>query len=72
MRLGICIKGYWKDELFGVELPGRGHGRIVHLNLHMDLPKIVLILMKITLLNLLLNIPINAVHIYHNLLLRSY
>ena len=24
MRLGICIKGVWKDELFDVELPGRG------------------------------------------------
>ncbi len=24
MRLGICIKGAWKDELFDVELPGRG------------------------------------------------
>lgn len=21
MRLGICIKGYWKDELFDVDLP---------------------------------------------------
>ena len=24
MRLGICIKGAWTDELFDVELPGRG------------------------------------------------
>ena len=72
MRLGICIKGVWKDELFGVELPGRGHGRIVHLNLHMDLLKIILILMKITLSNFFLSIHINTVHIYRNLLLRSY
>ena len=21
MKLGICIKGYWKDELFDVDLP---------------------------------------------------
>lgn len=21
MKFGICIKGYWKDELFDVELP---------------------------------------------------
>ena len=35
MRLGLCIKGAWKGELFDVDLPGRGcwtHCSVEHIS----------------------------------------